>query len=160
MLERGQETSAGRVEGVKRKAKVYRRVVRPAKLFGLERVALTKRRGVEVELEEFKMLRFSSGVTRKDRTRFGATRQEANRRFMDVMREDMQIVGVREGDAEDTRRGGGGGFAVVAPVGLVKRRVMSWTKNVLEYKVAHHGTSRLNKCTYFLSTAGNCMDAD
>ncbi|KAK3541670.1 hypothetical protein QTP86_000341 [Hemibagrus guttatus] len=51
------------------KGKVYRTVVRPAMLYGLETVSLTKRQESELEVAELKMLRFSLGVTRLDRIR-------------------------------------------------------------------------------------------
>ena len=53
-----------RVKGV-----VYRMAVRPAMLYGLETVALTKRRETEMEVTELKMLRLSLGVTRMDKSR-------------------------------------------------------------------------------------------
>ena len=43
--------------------------MRPALLYGLETVALTKRQEAELEVAELKMLRFSLGVTRMDRIR-------------------------------------------------------------------------------------------
>ena len=49
------------------KGKVYKVTVRPAMLYGLETVALTKRQ--EAEMAELKMLRFSLGVTRMDKIR-------------------------------------------------------------------------------------------
>ena len=51
------------------KGKVYKMVVRPAMLYSLEAVALTKRQEAELEVAELKMLRFSLGVTRMDRIR-------------------------------------------------------------------------------------------
>ncbi|KAK3526558.1 hypothetical protein QTP70_030697 [Hemibagrus guttatus] len=51
------------------KGKVYRTVVRPAMLYGLETVSLRKRQESELEVAELKMLRFSFGVTRLDRIR-------------------------------------------------------------------------------------------
>ena len=51
------------------KGKVYKVAVRPAMLFGLETVALTKRQEAEMEVAELKMLRFSLGVTRMDKIR-------------------------------------------------------------------------------------------
>ncbi|KAK3531584.1 hypothetical protein QTP70_024969, partial [Hemibagrus guttatus] len=48
---------------------VYRTVVRPAMLYGLETVSLRKRQESELEVAELKMLRFSLGVTRLDRIR-------------------------------------------------------------------------------------------
>ncbi|KAK3526686.1 hypothetical protein QTP70_031467 [Hemibagrus guttatus] len=51
------------------KGKVYRTVVRPVMLYGLETVSLRKRQESELEVAELKMLRFSLGVTRLDRIR-------------------------------------------------------------------------------------------
>ncbi|MCJ8736038.1 hypothetical protein PDJAM_G00254200 [Pangasius djambal] len=51
------------------KGKVYKTVVRPAMLYGLETVSLKKRQESELEVAELKMLRFSLGVTRLDRIR-------------------------------------------------------------------------------------------
>ncbi|KAK3558175.1 hypothetical protein QTP86_011873 [Hemibagrus guttatus] len=51
------------------KGKVYRTVVRPAMLYGLETVSLRKRQESELEVAELKMLRFSLGVTRLDKIR-------------------------------------------------------------------------------------------
>ena len=48
------------------KEKVYSLVVRPAMVYGLETVAVTKK---QVEVAEIKMLRFAMGVTRKDKIR-------------------------------------------------------------------------------------------
>ena len=53
--------------GVKRK--VYKVAVRPAMVYGVETMALTKRQEAEVELAELKMLRFSLGVTQMDNIR-------------------------------------------------------------------------------------------
>ncbi|KAI5107764.1 hypothetical protein C0J45_1358, partial [Silurus meridionalis] len=129
------------------KGKVYRIVVRPAMLYVLETVALSKRQEAELEVAELKMLRFSLGVMRIDKIRnqfirgtahvgcFGDKVREVRlrwfghvqrrdmiyigrrmlrmeppgrrkrgrprRRFMDVVREDMQVVGVKEADVED-----------------------------------------------------------
>ena len=54
---------------VKGKVYYYKVAVRPAMLYGLETVALTKRQEVEMEVAELKMLRFSLGVTRMDKIR-------------------------------------------------------------------------------------------
>ncbi|KAK3524972.1 hypothetical protein QTP86_011798 [Hemibagrus guttatus] len=51
------------------KAKVYRTVVRPTMLYGLDTLSLRKRQESELEVAELKMLRFSLGVTRLDRIR-------------------------------------------------------------------------------------------
>ena len=51
------------------KGKVYKVAVRPAMLYGLETVALTKRQEAEMEVAELKMLRFALGVTRMDTIR-------------------------------------------------------------------------------------------
>ena len=122
------------------KGKVYKVAVRPAMLYGLETVALTKRQEAEMEVAELKMLRFSLGVTRMDKIRneyiigtaqvgkFGEKTREARRRkddgyigrwmlrmelpgkrkrgrpkrrFMDVVKEDMAEVEVKEEDTVD-----------------------------------------------------------
>ena len=51
------------------KGKVYSLVVRPAMVYGLETVAVTKKQVKEMEVAEMKMLRFAISVTRKDKTR-------------------------------------------------------------------------------------------
>ncbi|KAF7711788.1 hypothetical protein HF521_000799, partial [Silurus meridionalis] len=90
------------------KGKVYRTVVRPAMLYGLETVALSKRQEAELEVAELKMLRFSLGVTRMDRIRnlfirgtvhvrrFGDKVREARLRwFGHVQRRDMGYISRR-----------------------------------------------------------------
>ena len=47
------------------KEKVYSSVVRPAIVYGLETVAVTKKQVKKMEVAEMKMLRFAMGVTRK-----------------------------------------------------------------------------------------------
>ena len=44
-------------------------MVRPAMVYGLETVAVTKKQVEEMEVAEMKMLRFAMGVTRKDKIR-------------------------------------------------------------------------------------------
>ena len=51
------------------KGKVYSSMVRPAMVYGLETVAVTKKQVEEMEVAETKMLRFAMGVTRKDKIR-------------------------------------------------------------------------------------------
>ena len=51
------------------KGKVYSSVVRPAMVYGLETVAVTKKQVEEMEVAQMKMLRFTMGVTRKDKIR-------------------------------------------------------------------------------------------
>ncbi|KAK3562738.1 hypothetical protein QTP86_006514 [Hemibagrus guttatus] len=71
------------------KGKVYRTVVRPAMLYGLETVSLRKRQESELEVAELKMLRFSLGVTRLDRIRNEYIRGTAHvGRLGDKVRED------------------------------------------------------------------------
>ena len=48
------------------KGKVYSSVVRPAIMYGLETVAVTKKQVEEMEVAKMKMLRFVMGVPRKD----------------------------------------------------------------------------------------------
>ena len=51
------------------KGKMYSSVVRPAMVYGLETVAVTKKQVEEMEVTEMKMLRFAMGVTRKGKIR-------------------------------------------------------------------------------------------
>ncbi|KAK3509768.1 hypothetical protein QTP70_009101 [Hemibagrus guttatus] len=87
------------------KGKVYRTVVRPAMLYGLETVSLRKRQESELEVAELQMLRFSLGVTRLDRIRneyirgtahvgrLGDKVREARLRwFGHVQRRDISII--------------------------------------------------------------------
>ena len=130
------------------KGKVYSSVVRPAMVYGLETVAVTKKQVEEMEVAEIKMLRFAMGVTRKDKVRnehmstvkverlrmkmregrlrwYGHVmrrdqeyvgrnmmemelpgkrrRGRPKRRFLDVVKEDMKEVGVKEMDIEDRK---------------------------------------------------------
>ena len=59
------------------KGKVYKVTARPAMLYGLETVALTKRLEKEMGVAELKLLRFSLGVTRMDKIRNEYTRGTA-----------------------------------------------------------------------------------
>ncbi|KAK3556562.1 hypothetical protein QTP70_009536 [Hemibagrus guttatus] len=95
------------------KEKVYRTVVRPAMLYGLETVSLRKRQESELEVAELKMLRFSLGVTRLDRIRnqyirgtahvgcLGDKFREARLRwFGHVQRRESEYIGRRMLDME------------------------------------------------------------
>ena len=88
------------------KGKVYSSVVRPAMVYGLETVAITKKQVEEMEVAEMKMLRFSMGVTRKDKIRneyirstvkverLGMKMREGRLRWYEhVMRRDQEYVG-------------------------------------------------------------------
>ncbi|KAI5628101.1 hypothetical protein C0J50_8339 [Silurus asotus] len=120
------------------KGKMYRSVVRPEMLYGLETVALSKRQEVELEVAELKMLdkirnefirgtahvgcfgdkvrearlRWFGHVQRRDMNYIGRRmlrmeppgrrkRGRPMRRFKDVVREDMQVVCVKEADVKD-----------------------------------------------------------
>ncbi|KAK3536646.1 hypothetical protein QTP86_015449 [Hemibagrus guttatus] len=95
------------------KGKVYRTVVRPAMLYGLETVSLRKRQESELEVAELKMLRFSLEVTRLDRIRneyirgtahvgrLGDKVREARLRwFGHVQRRENEYIGRRMMDME------------------------------------------------------------
>ena len=70
------------------KGKVYSVEVRPAMLYRLDTVALTKRQEAEMEVTELKMLRFSLGVTRTDKIRNEYIRGTAQvGRFVEKTRE-------------------------------------------------------------------------
>ena len=88
------------------KGKVYSSMVRPAKVYGLETVAITKKQVEEMEVTEMKMLRFAMGVTRKDKIRnehirstvkvkqLGMKMREGRLRWYGhVMRRDQEYVG-------------------------------------------------------------------
>ena len=129
------------------KGKIYKSVVRPAMLYGMETVAVTERQMGKMEIAELKMVRWALGVTRKDKIRNEYVRGTAKiaklgeklrnvrlrwyghvkrreedyvgkrmmemavpgrrkrgrprRRWMDLVREDMERVGAREGDEVD-----------------------------------------------------------
>ena len=51
------------------KGRVYTAVIRPAMMYGLETVPLTKRQEKEMEVAEMRMLRWSLGWTREDKIR-------------------------------------------------------------------------------------------
>ena len=51
------------------KGRLYKVMVRPAMLYGMEAVAVTKAQERKMEVAEMKMLRFSIGTTRLDRIR-------------------------------------------------------------------------------------------
>ena len=51
------------------KSKMYKSVVRPAMLYGMETVAVTERQVGKMEVAELKMVRWVLGVTRKDKIR-------------------------------------------------------------------------------------------
>ena len=88
------------------KGKVYSLMVRPAMVYGLETVAVTKKQVEEMEVAEMKMLRFAMGVTRKDKIRnehirstvkveqLGMKMREGRLRWYGhVMRRDQEYVG-------------------------------------------------------------------
>ena len=87
------------------KGKVYSSVVRPAMVYGLETVAVTKKQVEEMEVAKMKMLRFAMGVTRKDKIRNEHTRSTVKverleikmregrlRWYGNVMRRDQEYV--------------------------------------------------------------------
>ena len=71
------------------KGKVYSSVVRPAMVYGLETVAVTKKQVKEIKVAEMKMLRFAKEVTTKEKIRNEYIRSTAK-----VERLEMKI---REG---------------------------------------------------------------
>ena len=90
------------------KGKVYSSMVRPAMVYGLETVAVTKKQMEEMEVAEMKMLRFAMGVTRKDKIRneyirgtvklkqLGMKMKEGRLRWYGhIMRRDLEYVGIR-----------------------------------------------------------------
>ncbi len=51
------------------KGKLFKTIVRPAMLFGMESVAVTSRQESQIEVAEMRMLRFSMGKTLQDHIR-------------------------------------------------------------------------------------------
>ena len=95
-------------------------MVRPAMVYGLEIVAVTKKQVEEMEVAEMKMLRFAMGVTRKDKIRnehirstikveqLGMKMREGRLRWYGhVMRRDQEYVGrkMMEMELPGKRRG-------------------------------------------------------
>ncbi|MCI4385396.1 hypothetical protein PGIGA_G00049960 [Pangasianodon gigas] len=77
------------------KGKVYKTVVRPAMLYGLETVSLRKRQESELEVAELKIHMELPGRRQRGRPK---------RRYMEVINEDMKLVGASVEDAEDRDR--------------------------------------------------------
>ena len=88
------------------KGKVYSSVIRPAMVYGLETMIVTKKQVEEMEVVEMKMVRFAMGVTRKDKIRndhirstikvewLGMKMREGRLRWYEhVMRRDQEYVG-------------------------------------------------------------------
>ena len=71
-------------------ARLYSSVVRPAMVYGLETVAVTKKQVEEMEVAEMKMLRFAMGVTRKDKIR--------NKHIRSTVKVERLGMKMREGD--------------------------------------------------------------
>ncbi|KAK3534886.1 hypothetical protein QTP70_000908, partial [Hemibagrus guttatus] len=120
------------------KGKVYRTVVRPAMLYGLETVSLRKRQESELEVAELKMLKFSLGVTRLDRIRNEYIRGTAHvgrlgdkvretrlRWFGHVQRRESEYIGRRMLDMElpGRRQRGRPKRSSVCPLALCVRSV-------------------------------------
>ena len=51
------------------KGEIYKSVIRPAMLYGMETVAMTERQVGKMEVAELKIIRWALGVTRKDKIR-------------------------------------------------------------------------------------------
>ena len=66
-LEEGVWSSVRQEVISKVKGKMYKSVVRPAMLYGMETVAVTEREMGKIEVLELKMVRWALGVTRKDK---------------------------------------------------------------------------------------------
>ena len=88
------------------KEKLYSSVVRPEMVYGLETVAVTKKQVEEMEVAEMKMLKFATGVTRRDKIRnehirstvkvelLGMKMRDGRLRWYEhVMRRDQEYVG-------------------------------------------------------------------
>jgi len=103
------------------KGRVYNTAIRPAMLYGMETVALTRKQEAEFEVAELRMLRFAMGVTRMDKIRneyirgtagverMGLKLRETRLRWYGhILRRDDDYIGKRVLDMElpGTRRRG------------------------------------------------------
>ncbi|XP_063586490.1 uncharacterized protein LOC134763889 [Penaeus indicus] len=71
------------------KGKVYRTCVRPAMMYGLELIPLTKAAESKMEVAEMRMLRFSLGLTKLNSVPNAEVRKQLQtRRFGDKLREN------------------------------------------------------------------------
>ncbi|GAA6080023.1 uncharacterized protein LOC107672441 isoform X1 [Tachysurus ichikawai] len=89
------------------KGKVYRTVVKPAMLYGLETVSLKKRHESELEVAGSDKRRESEYIGRRMLDMELPARKQKGRpkrRYMDVINEDMKLVGASVEDAEDRWR--------------------------------------------------------
>ena len=90
------------------KGRLYKTMVRPAMLYGMEAVAVTKRQEKQMEVAEMRMLSFPMGLTRKDKVRnevvrermgvgelSGKLRETRMRWYGHVTRRDDEYVGKR-----------------------------------------------------------------
>ena len=94
---------------------MYKSVVGPAMLHGMETMAVTERQVGKMKVAELKMMRWALGVTRKDKTRneymrgtvkiakLGDKLQNARLHWYEHIkrREDTERVGARKGDEVD-----------------------------------------------------------
>ena len=70
------------------KGRMYTTMVRPAMLYGMETVPVTKAQEKKMEVAEMKMLRFSLGLTRRDEVRNDTVRQRLGvAKFSEKLRE-------------------------------------------------------------------------
>ena len=60
------------------KSRIYKLMVLPAMMYGLETAAITKRQGEKLKTNEMKMLRFTLGITRLDRVKNEEVRKKLN----------------------------------------------------------------------------------
>ena len=132
------------------KGKVYSSVVRPAMVYGLETVAVTKKQVEEMEVAEMKMLRFAMGVTRKDKIRnehirstvkverLGMKMREGRLRWYGhVMRRDQEYVGRKMMEMELPGK---------RKRGRPKRRFLDVVKEDMEEVGAKERTLKTERC--------------
>ena len=104
------------------KGKVYRSVVRPVMVYGLETVAVTKKQAEEMKVAKMKMLRFAMCVTRTNKIRneyirsavkiaqLGMKMREGRLRCMDMHEERPEVCRKkRDGNGVIGKRGKEGG---------------------------------------------------
>ena len=99
---------------------MFKTMVRPAMLYGMEAIAVTKAQEKKMEVAEMRMLRFSVGRTRMDRVRNdvirttlkvgelnGKLRKTRLRWYGHVLRRDEEYVGQRTRRMVIGTKGGG-----------------------------------------------------
>ncbi|XP_063588872.1 uncharacterized protein LOC134766047 [Penaeus indicus] len=140
------------------KGKVYGTCVRPALMYGLETIPLTKAAESKMEVVEMRMLRFSLGLTRINRVPNAEVRKQLQtRRFGDKLRERLRWFGHVKRRPEDYV---GRKMMEMTPPGKSrrgrpKRRFMDAVKEDMKIVGMLEDTANRNKAFVLPSTHAN-----